>query len=69
MEEIVALKGKPAAEVHKELGLELNWSAMSDVEKDHANWFLSALIASITTTSICVNVLIDVNRWKTSKPI
>lgn len=47
LEEIAALKGKPAAEIYKELGLELKWSAMSEIEKDQANWFLSALIASI----------------------
>ena len=46
LEEITALKGKPAAEIYRELGIELKWSSMSEVEKDHANWFLSALISS-----------------------
>lgn len=46
LEEIAALQGKPAAEIYKELGINLKWSAMSEVEKDQANWFLSCLIAS-----------------------
>ena len=45
-EEIDALQGRPAAEIYRELGINLKWSAMSELEKDQANWFLSCVIAS-----------------------
>ena len=46
LEEIEKLKGKPAAEIFKELGLELKWSGYEG-EKDKLNWFLTQAISSL----------------------
>ena len=46
-EEIDKLKGKPAEEIFKELGLETKWLGLSHDDKCHMNWFLSNIIAAL----------------------
>ncbi len=47
LEEIENLKGRPAKEIFKELGLEIKWSYLSGNEKEQAEWFLSQAIACL----------------------
>lgn len=46
-EEINKLKGRPAKEIFKELGLEIKWPYLSIPEKEAAEWFLSKAIACL----------------------
>lgn len=51
LEEINNLKGRPAREIFKELGLEIKWAYLSNEdEKTAAEWFLSRAIACLGTT-------------------
>jgi len=48
LEEIENLKGRPAKEIFKELGLDIKWSYLySEGEKTAAEWFLSQAIACL----------------------
>lgn len=48
LEEIDNLKGKPAEEIFKELGLEIKWPGYSDaVYNPKLNWFLTQVIATL----------------------
>lgn len=51
LEEIENLKGRPAKEIFKELGLEIKWSYLSKEEdKTAAEWFLSQAITCLGST-------------------
>lgn len=51
LEEIDNLKGRPAREIFKELGLEIKWAYLSnEEEKIAAEWFLSNAIACLGTS-------------------
>lgn len=45
-EEIDKLKGKPATEIFKELGLELKWTGF-EAETEKLNWFLTHIITAL----------------------
>ena len=47
LEEIENLKGRPAKEIFKELGLEIKWAYLAGNEKEQAEWFLSQAIACL----------------------
>lgn len=46
LEEIEALKGRPASEIFRELGLETKWDYLENDSRNAADWFLTQVIAS-----------------------
>lgn len=48
LDEIKKLRGKPAAEIFNELGVELKWSCIPTSQYSMANWFLTEIIASLS---------------------
>lgn len=47
LSEIENMRGKPAEEIFKELGQELKWSRMANVEETQINWYLSQIIGAL----------------------
>lgn len=45
LDEIEALKGKPAEDIFAELGIEIKWNLLSTVQNTALNWFLTQVIA------------------------
>lgn len=46
LEEIEKLKGKPAAEIFREIGIELKWNLVPKSDYPKVNWFLTEVIDS-----------------------
>lgn len=69
LEEIDKLKGRPAKEIFKELGLELKWSYLFDEEdKTAAEWFLSNAIACLGSSEGATYNIPDYAKAILSKP-
>lgn len=47
LKEIEKLKGKPAEEIFKEVGQEIKWTGVSEIERAQLNWYLTQIIASL----------------------
>lgn len=45
LDEIEALKGKPAEDIFAELGLEIKWNLLSTIQDTALNWFLTQVIS------------------------
>lgn len=74
LEEIDNLKGKPIESIYKELGLELKWTGLSEMECTAMNWFLSTILSALDspdeyTVTLEKNTEILLNRSNLFKKI
>lgn len=69
LEEIEALKGKPAEEIFKEVGQEIKWTGASGVEVTQLNWYLTQVIAALDKENHEFQIpteklsVLDNNKW------
>ena len=70
LEEIENLKGRPAKEIFKELGLDLKWSYLhNEDDKEAAEWFLSKAIACLGSSEGTTCEIPDAAKTILSKPL
>ena len=61
-EEIEALKGRPAEEIFRELGQEINWQGICKNEYPFLNWFLTQVISSIDRGEFGITIPIEIQK-------
>ena len=58
-EEIEKLRGRPAEEIFREVGQEIKWSSLSNIESSCLNWYLTQIITALDEEEFEIQIPVD----------